>query len=244
MSRPLARLAPAALAAASLLLGGGCRARGDRPGMIFMPGMHDSVPFDAYDANPALAGGKTQILPPDGTVPVGRLPFAYGTGPEEAARAGRELANPLPATEANLARGKAVYETICVVCHGPKGEGDGSVIGAGRFPNPPSLLGARAKGMPDGQMVHVVSRGQGIMPSHAAQVLPDDRWRVVMHIRGLQGKPPAVVAEASSPANRAAVPGSAPVVPSAASSASGSAPAATLAPAPVDGATTAKGEPR
>ena len=32
----------------------------------------------------------------------------------------------------------------------------------------------------------VYARGQGIMPSHAAQVLPEDRWRVVLHLRRLQ----------------------------------------------------------
>ena len=46
---------------------------------------------------------------------------------------------------------------------------------------------ARAKGYPDGRIVHVISRGQGIMPAHAAQVLPEDRWRVVLYVRALQG---------------------------------------------------------
>jgi mono/diheme cytochrome c family protein len=73
---------------------------------------------------------------------------------------------------------------VCAVCHGPGGQGDGPIIG--RFPNPPSLLAARAKGLPDGRVVHVIARGQGIMPSHAAQVLPEDRWRVVLHLRRLQ----------------------------------------------------------
>jgi hypothetical protein len=32
----------------------------------------------------------------------------------------------------------------------------------------------------------VIARGQGIMPPHAAQVLPEDRWRVVLYLRELQ----------------------------------------------------------
>jgi mono/diheme cytochrome c family protein len=163
----------------------GCRARGEKPGFVVMPGMHFSVPYDAYDPNPATRGGQTLLLPPEGTVPLDGGVFPYGPGPEEAARAGRELANPLEPTPANLARGRRVFENVCAVCHGSGGAGDGPIIG--RFPNPPSLTAARARGLADGRIVHVIARGQGLMPPHAAQVLPEDRWRVVLYLRELQG---------------------------------------------------------
>ena len=52
-----------------------------------------------------------------------------------------------------------------------------------------------------------LARGQGIMPSHAAQVLPDDRWRVVLYLRGLQGaQAPARGATGAAPATSAAAP--------------------------------------
>ncbi len=174
-------------AAAVLFLAGlvpACRAQGEKPGFVVMPGMHHSVPYDAYDRNPLTASGQTLLPPPEGTVPLANAAFPYGPGPEEAERAGRELRNPLEPTAADLARGQQVFENVCAVCHGPGGQGDGPIIG--RFPNPPSLLAARAKGLPDGRVVHVIARGQGIMPSHAAQVLPEDRWRVVLHLRRLQ----------------------------------------------------------
>lgn len=177
------------LSRAALLLGVagllGCGAQGDRPGVAVFPGMVSSVPYDAYDPNGATKSGQTLLLPPDGTVAVGADPFPYGPGPDEARRAGAELRNPFLATPETLARGKKVFETVCFVCHGTRGEGDGPIIG--RFPNPPSLLAPRAKGLPDGQIVHIVARGQGIMPSHAAHVLPDDRWKVVLYVRELQG---------------------------------------------------------
>jgi len=166
----------------------GCKADGDRPGTIILPGMVESIPMDAYDSNPAAHSHPAVLAPPDGTVSLEASPFLYGPGVEEAKRAGRELANPLAPTPENLARGKQVFETICQVCHGMKGEGDGPIIGGpGRFPNPPSLLAPRAKGLPDGQIFHIVSRGQGIMPSHAAQVLATDRWKVIRYLRQLQG---------------------------------------------------------
>lgn len=162
----------------------GCRAQGEKPGFVIMPGMHFSVPYDAYDPNSVTRSGQTLLLAPEGTVPLTGAAFPFGTGTAEAERAGSELVNPLEATAANLARGKQVFENVCAVCHGPGGAGDGPVVG--RFPNPPSLTAAHAIGYPDGRIVHVISRGQGIMPSHAAQVLPEDRWRLVLYLRELQ----------------------------------------------------------
>ena len=183
----------------------GCRAEGDRPGFVVLPGMVDSGVVHAYDESPVTKTGQSLMLPPEGSVPMGFTPFTYGAGPEEAKRAGRELGNPLEGAPANLARGKQVFETICFVCHGMKGEGDGPIIG--RFPNPPSLMAAHAKSLPDGQIFHVITRGQGIMPPHAVQVLAEDRWRVILYLRQIQGTlPPAAPSNQPAPAAaRAAV---------------------------------------
>ena len=163
----------------------GCGASGERQSRVLFPDMFKSISFKPYDPNPVLRRGQTLQLPPEGTVSIERTPFAFGPGPDEALRAGRELQNPLSPTSAELKRGRAVYETICVVCHGPQGQGDGPIIG--RFPNPPSLRAEHARKLPDGQIFHIVTRGQGVMPSHAAQVLPEDRWRVILYLRELQG---------------------------------------------------------
>ncbi len=165
----------------------GCKAAGEKPGLTFLPDMMKSVPYDTYDPNTVT--GSTLRLPPEGTAPMEAEAFPYLAGPEEAKRAGAELTNPLAASAEELARGQRVYETTCIVCHGPKGQGDGPIIG--RFPNPPSLQADRARKLPDGQIYHIVTRGQGIMPSHAAQVLPKDRWRVILYVRQIQGASPS-----------------------------------------------------
>lgn len=167
----------------------GCSAEGDRPGMMFLPNMVDSGVVHAFERNPRTPEKPALQAPPEGTIPFDRPVFPYGPGPEEARRAGAELKNPFQGTPEVLARGRQVYVNICSVCHGMRGEGDGPVIG--RFPNPPSLQAARAKGLPDGQIVHIITRGQGIMPSHAAQVLIEDRWKAVRYLRQLQGIAPA-----------------------------------------------------
>lgn len=195
------RRAAVGAAGALVLVLVGCSAEGDRPGVAYVPNMFESVPVDAGSAFPPGPHGQALWQPPEGTVAVETTPFPYGPGPEEAKRAGLEMKNPLEPTDANLARGKQVFETICFACHGLRGEGDGPIIG--RFPNPPSLLAARARSLPDGHIFHIITRGQGIMPSHAVQVLPVDRWRAILHLRTLQGgtasPSPAAVAVAAAP---------------------------------------------
>jgi mono/diheme cytochrome c family protein len=105
-------------------------------------------------------------------------------------RTGTAVVDDTAPPPAVLARGKWVYETYCLVCHGPGGEGDGPVIGVGRLPNPPSLLANHARDLADGAIYNIVTRGQGLMPSYAAQVTPIDRWRAVHYVRKLQS--PAV----------------------------------------------------
>lgn len=161
-----------------------CGADGEKTQRMLFPDMVASVPYDAYDPNPVTSSGQTLMVPPEGTVPVGYEPFSYGPGEEEALRAAAELVNPLEPAKETLARGNEIYETMCLVCHGAGGEGDGPIIG--RFPNPPSLLAEHARSYSDGRIFHVISRGQGLMPSHAVQVRSEDRWKVIHYLRQLQ----------------------------------------------------------
>lgn len=200
-----------ALVAASLVLG----ADPSRKNVEVLPGMVDSVPYDAYAPNPSFADGKTLQRPPEGTIPRGRMPLHFGDGPEEALRAGRELSNPLrapddlepPATlaptdpdapavraawqetvdraRADLERGTEVYAVYCRLCHGDTGLGDGPVARRG-FPAPASLLGERALEMADGRMFHLITYGGENMPPYAAQVDREDRWRAILYVRKLQ----------------------------------------------------------
>ena len=133
--------------------------------------------------SPAKRAGQP---PAAGTIPRGFKPFHYGPGPQEAERAGRELVNPFEPSAENLARGASVYANSCAVCHGATGAGDGPVIP--KYPNPPSYQTEQSKRTPDGAFFHVVTLGRNNMPPHAAQVGWDDRWKVILHIRKLQGK--------------------------------------------------------
>ncbi|MEK6608675.1 MAG: cytochrome c [Myxococcota bacterium] len=169
-----------------VLLGllGGCGGDVTRPGYEVMPEMMRSVPYDAFAPNPVTRDGKTLMAPAAGSIARGAAPFHYGPGPTEAARAGREVTSPIPPSAATLARGERVFQVFCSPCHGRGGDGDGPIVP--RFPAPPSLKAAHARSLADGQMFHVVTRGQGLMPSLASQVRPEDRWKAIQHVRSLQ----------------------------------------------------------
>jgi hypothetical protein len=147
--------------------------------------MGKSPAYMSQTANPVLPGGMTEQPLPPNTIPRGFQPFHYGSGPEEAERAGRELSNPFQATPENLRRGNYLYTNFCAVCHGVTGAGDGPIIP--KYPNPPSYLTGSSRSLADGTMFHIITMGRNNMPSHAALVSYDDRWKIILYIRKLQG---------------------------------------------------------
>lgn len=92
--------------------------------------------------------------------------------------------NPLSATEAVIAKGKALFTANCAVCHGKNGRGDGPAA-AGLNPRPPDLQG-RALRWSDGQLAAQILKGRGNMPGFAASLGKDDAWRIVHYLRQLR----------------------------------------------------------
>ncbi len=149
---------------------------------------------ESFTPNPWFADGKTQQALVAGVVPRGMLPFRYGTGPDEAKRAGVELVSPLATAneadaQAAAREGKDLYRIYCLVCHDARGNGEGPVVFRGMLP-PPSLHADRARLMADGEMFHILTRGQGNMASYAAQLSRSERWAVIAHVRRLQEEGP------------------------------------------------------
>ena len=148
--------------------------------------MQYSPAYRSQTTNPVLPNAMTAQPAVAGTIPRGFQPFHFGAEPAEAERAGRELTNPFQPTTENVARGQYVYTNYCAVCHGAGGAGDGPIIP--KYPNPPSYQTEKSRALPDGNMFHVITLGRNNMPSHAAQVAAEDRWKAILYIRKLQGK--------------------------------------------------------
>jgi mono/diheme cytochrome c family protein len=163
-----------------LVIALGCQARAEDRASEYMPDMVRGPAYEAFAPNPFTRDGLTLQRPVPGTVARGQLPFRYGSGDPEAARAGRELTNPLGATPGTLVDGRALYQTYCVVCHGSEGRGDGPL--AGKIPPPPAYTSERVRPFPPGRLFHVLTRGSNKMPSYATQLNADERWKVVTYV--------------------------------------------------------------
>lgn len=147
----------------------------------YMPGMMDQISIKASEPDATRPGTGALRAPVPGTVSRDFVPYPFAGDPEAA---GVQLANPLPRTMEVLAKGQQLFGTYCLVCHGTTGLGDGPIVP--RFPRPPSLLSDKVQQWPDGRIFHVMTEGQNVMPSYAAQVTPEQRWAIVHYVRVLQ----------------------------------------------------------
>jgi mono/diheme cytochrome c family protein len=164
--------------------GTACGSMSEKRAFEYTPDMTYSVAYDSFAPNPVTRDGLTLQRPVRGTIPRGFMPLHYTATAADAERAGRELQNPMFDTAANAAEGELLFQTFCVVCHGPRGAGDGPLIP--RIPNPPSYTSERVRTMPAGRIFHVITFGSGRMPSYASQVAPRERWLIAGHVRTLQ----------------------------------------------------------
>ena len=157
----------------ALLLLAGCR-----------QDMHDQPRYEALEGSTFFADGRSVRPQVRGTVARGELETGTVllTG-----RADGVLTPdlPLPLTRELLSRGRERFEIYCTPCHGKLGDGNGIVTQRG-FRHPPTYHSERLRGVPVGHIFDVITRGFGRMPDYAAQIPPDDRWRIVAYVRALQ----------------------------------------------------------
>lgn len=156
-------------------------------GYDFIPDMVYSQAYETYSENPNFRDSITMRLPVMGTVPRGIIPFRYTIDSLSRARAGVELVNPFLPTDEVLARGKEVYTTFCIICHGPQGKGDGHLFVSGWYPLQPRAISAEPTvSLKDGEIYHTITLGFASMGAYGDQIRPDDRWKTVLYVRGLQ----------------------------------------------------------
>jgi mono/diheme cytochrome c family protein len=96
--------------------------------------------------------------------------------------AAASVPNPQAAGRESLARGKALYETHCLTCHGAGGRGDGPV-GQKFVPRPMDLTLDYVQQQPDGQLYYTITHGGVVMPFYRDAIEPADRWHVVNYVK-------------------------------------------------------------
>jgi mono/diheme cytochrome c family protein len=143
----------------------------DIVGVDFVGFMEDQPSID-YQEPP-------RVLPPEEAVPLSRSAYL-----DEANTA----VNPVPADAISLQRGGVLFDLHCAVCHGAKGEGNGTVV---RFwqedaRRPANLTETRLKQYPDGALYTLISNGVGTMPPLRENLTERQRWDVINYLRTLQ----------------------------------------------------------
>ncbi|MBP7962878.1 MAG: cytochrome c [Caldilineaceae bacterium] len=100
--------------------------------------------------------------------------------PEEA----EAVANPIPATEASIAAGAALFQTNCAACHGESGAGDGPAAAA-LDPKPANLGADHVQANSDGALFYIITHGRTgtAMPPWESVLTEDQRWEVVNFVR-------------------------------------------------------------
>jgi len=175
MKTPVIHIAAFAFLAFGL---SGCYLKHSEPYYSYAPEMHYEPSLKAQEP------GEMR-LPPEHTIPRGFRPYEIATSEQAKAHL-----NPLPMSKAVLQKGRQLFNVYCIVCHGKYGEGDGTVTSLPNwprplFPRPPSLQSDKVRDFKDGQIFHIISMGQNLMPSYAEKLNPEERWSIVHYLRVL-----------------------------------------------------------
>jgi mono/diheme cytochrome c family protein len=88
------------------------------------------------------------------------------------------------AATGDVAKGKIVYDTNCLPCHGERGKGDGPV-GAALRPPPTSLVSAKTRAKSDGDLLTIIRDGRAVMPGWKNRLKDQDIQNVLAYIRSL-----------------------------------------------------------
>jgi mono/diheme cytochrome c family protein len=164
----------------------GCGPSGNKPNVELIQDMMDQPAVKAQKQDEFFPGGISSLVPPSNTQPIGQKPYAYAT---DLPGALANLKNPIEKdfSDKTLLRGQRYFQVHCMICHGAKGDGRGSLAVSGAYPREvPSLVSEKVVLWPDAHIYHVIVAGQGVMGAYGSHIRPEDRWPVVNYIRHLQ----------------------------------------------------------
>lgn len=173
----------------------------NHPGFEYSPEMYHAIGYEPlstvadedneyFKLNPVTKSKQNLIKPVNGTIARNKAEYyyPYEDNNEGYEKAGEELTNPLAVNDENLAKGKKLYMSFCSHCHGEQGKNDGYLMAEGLFPPPPwpSYQDDYIQNLPEGKIFHSIHYGRNLMGSHAAQIEPMDRWKIVMYVEDLK----------------------------------------------------------
>lgn len=157
-----------------------------QPPVMVFDDLDDQPKYKNQSDTTFFPDGRQMRLAPAGTVAYGR----DAAGPDKSLLVD-DLAQfqlrtmPVEMNMAMLERGRHLYETYCVVCHGGFGSGTGVTVQYGQAP-PANYHSDRLRQATDGYIYQVITEGKGLMGPYGPSIKPEDRWKVVAYVRALQ----------------------------------------------------------
>ncbi len=157
-----------------------------KPNYQYMPNMYESVGYETYQEVDFLPNGQEAMLPVEGTISRGWMPYGFENTPE-----GKELArlnaSPLDSLQRaeNLEVGEELYGIYCAICHGNKGNGQGWLVKQEKILGVPSYDDV-ARNITVGTTYHTLQYGLNSMGSYASQMNNHEMWQVSEYVMKLK----------------------------------------------------------
>jgi mono/diheme cytochrome c family protein len=107
--------------------------------------------------------------------------------PWKAPDSAKSIKNPVAENKRIISgkKGKKVFQSNCVVCHGDAGKGDGPG-GKALNPKPADLTSDLVQGQTDGEIFWKITNGRGAMVKWEPVISEEQRWDLVNYIRSLK----------------------------------------------------------
>ena len=150
-------------------------------GVIILLFTFDVVKIDwisFMEIQPSYKQMENPLPPPERSIPVEGAISIPGMGAPE---------NPTVADEASVTRGKELFALHCQMCHGPAGEGNGTIAPFLLKFKPANLTTEVVQSKSDGSIFLTISDGlEGRMPALNENLTVPERWDVVNFVRTLK----------------------------------------------------------
>ncbi len=181
-----------------------CSAGGDNPGTEYAPNMYVSFAYEPFSQlaekpNTINKYGMNMRLPVEHTIARGQLDFAtyHMEKSNENYEASAAWKNPVPNTAYNIAEGKRLYNINCTPCHNEDGNGKGTIVADGKFPQVPAYSD-RLPTINEGKAFYSITHGKNLMGAYGTVLAPMQRWQVIRYIYSMTGGAKTATASADS----------------------------------------------
>jgi mono/diheme cytochrome c family protein len=109
----------------------------------------------------------------------------YSQSTWEAPKEAAKKQNPVGNTPEAIASGQKIFKSLCVVCHGNTGKGDG--IGAGGLnPKPTDFTSEKFQNQSEGATFWKLSTGKGVMAAYESMLSEKERWNIVAYLKSIK----------------------------------------------------------